>query len=362
MNTIHIPGLKGSVAVHVTALYLGKDGASKVEFGNAFDATMNLPEAEQTAELMVRATMQFPLQVGRNGVSSPLYTQSVIAIFPGIVQKDGVPLFSVTEKALQGEPTDPIAQRMSQFRFLGGMAWLTATQNKKYLAVKVKLVVGSSDVEVESFGRTDEPVSVTEGVAGKGGGGVSLPPPFDKIVEFNAEVEFKSEVTHARSVNNTGISRTIGDFSQTREWTLLLELPELKQKPKTPMIKEKYLHVVYFGTNKKEINGYPHPRTKSDQIKALQMFVDDKISRYGSDHILGIEVKGFASRLGDTEANIGVSEGRARYVANLLQRLYKLKIDEKNITFRGEPVTEGNDRDNSWEDRAAWVTINTERQ
>jgi outer membrane protein OmpA-like peptidoglycan-associated protein len=86
--------------------------------------------------------------------------------------------------------------------------------------------------------------------------------------------------------------------------------------------------------------------------------MDEQIAKYGQENIVGIEVVGHASRLGDTEPNITLSEGRAKYIADLLKRLYKVKIPDDNIKFRGEPIEEGNNRDNSWKDRVVWVTIN----
>ena len=52
---------------------------------------------------------------------------------------------------MQGEPNSPRAQARSPFRFIDGKAWLTATQNPKFPAIKISLVLGSSDVVVDTW-------------------------------------------------------------------------------------------------------------------------------------------------------------------------------------------------------------------
>lgn len=63
-------------------------------------------------------------------------------------------MFALTEKLLQGESSDPIAQQKSLFRSIDGKAWPTATQNQKCLAVKLLLVIGSPDVVVAGYSKT----------------------------------------------------------------------------------------------------------------------------------------------------------------------------------------------------------------
>jgi outer membrane protein OmpA-like peptidoglycan-associated protein len=316
--------------------------------------------------LKIEATLGFP-PIDENGGAAPqnLYLQNVYAAFPFIFQNDEV-RFLVTERLLQGESLNRTAQQRSPFRFIEGKAWLSATNDPGYVAVKISMVLGSADVWVESWEKSEEAATWTIGV-GFGGGenkasAAGIGETIDKIIKWLPKPTIERQ--SGKTTDTKGRSRTVGQLSQTREWLMLLKLPEQKKpkpRPKPMVFKEGFVFPVYFDTNKKEVGNYLEPKKKTDQIKDLMRVMDEQLAKYGAENITGIEVVGHASRLGDTEPNLTLSEGRARYIADLLKRIYKVKIPEENIRFRGEPVEEGSNKDNSWQDRVVWVTINAAR-
>jgi outer membrane protein OmpA-like peptidoglycan-associated protein len=361
---INIPGLKGPINVELGVTF-GDVGKMRVENfpddQTPYDSSLTLPPGNQNTQLKVEGMLYFPALDGKGGKDSKnMYQQPVYAVFPLIIQNDEIRSI-VTEKLLQGEPFDRAAQERSPFRFIEGKAWLSATNNPRYVALKIAMVLGSSDVLVESWETSSEEATWTIGVGGdekkasSTAGGI-----IDKVVKWIPKPTIERH--GGKTTDTKGGTRTIGQLSQTREWTMLLELPEPKPKPKPIIYREGFTFPVYFDTNKKEVGNYLEPTKKTDQIKDLMRVMDEQIAKYGVENITEIEVKGHASRLGDTEPNITLSEGRARYIADLLNRLYKVKIPDANITFRGEPIEPGNDKDNSWKDRVVWVSINAVRK
>jgi outer membrane protein OmpA-like peptidoglycan-associated protein len=360
---INIPALKGPIQVAVSVTF-GDIGKMRVEDftddQTPYDSSLTLPPGNQNTKLKVEAMLTFPPIDRKGGTDSKnMYQQYVYALFPVIIQDDEI-RFVVTEKLLQGEPFDPAAQQRSPFRFIEGKAWLSATNNPRYVALKIAMVLGSSDVWVESWESSSEEATWDVSVGGgekkasSTAGGI-----IDKVVKWIPKPTIERH--GGKTTDTTGGTRTIGQLSQTREWTMLLKLPEPKRKPKPVIYREGFLQPVYFDTDKKEVGNYLEPKKKTDQIKDLMRVMDEQIAKYGAENITGIEVKGYASRLGDTVPNLNLSEGRAKFIADLLKRVYKIKIPEENIIPRGEPLQPGNDKDNSWKDRVVWVSINAVR-
>ncbi len=119
-------------------------------------------------------------------------------------------------------------------------------------------------------------------------------------------------------------------------------------------------HVVYFKTGESNADHFPNPNpivTMKDQIKDLQNFMNRVDSVSGLKNIVGIDVHGYASGLGDTRANINLSQKRADYVAQLLRQLYHIQLKEAQITPHGEPPIAGNDNEDKWENRRAELVI-----
>lgn len=369
---INIPALNGPIQVDLGVTLFGVGNKRLfVDFpddADPYDASMKLPQGDQNANLVVQAMLGFPPQDGEgHTVWYNMYHQNVRALFPMIV-KDGVVQILATEKALQGEPNRPGAQQNSPFRFIEGKAWLTATQNPRFYAVKVTMMLGTLDGKELSWSTTEEKASWSFGI--EVGGGDKAEAKQAGIVDKAGMVidiikKLVPTLSAGRSGGKTtetkGGSRTVGQLTQTREWTLLLEVPEPKKPPQPVVYREGPMHPVYFDTNKKEIGKYLEPKSKTDQLKDLIRWADAQIEKYGVENITKVTVSGHASRLGDTEANVNLSEARAKHVADFLKRFYKMKIPDDHITFRGEPVDEGSDRDNSWKDRVVWVTIHAVR-
>ncbi|MGO4513829.1 OmpA family protein [Bradyrhizobium sp. 2TAF36] len=366
---INIPGLKGPIGVALSVLVgVGRkerfedfpDDETPMDSSltvptQFWDYLRGLPAGHADTLLSVQAMLYFPSLDGKGARDGKnMYQQHVRADFPFIFQNDEV-RFLVTEKLLQGEPFNRAAQQRSPFRFIEGKAWLSATNDPRYVAVKTSMVLGSADVLVESWETTKEDATWKVGVSKESAAGI-----IDKIIKWIPKPTVERE--SGKTTDTRGGTRTVGDLAQKREWTMLLNLPEQKPKPESVIYNESYKHPVYFDTNKREVGNYHEPKNKMDQIKDLMRVMDAQILKYGAENITGIEVVGHASRLGDTEPNITLSEGRAKYVADLLKRLYKVKIPDENIKFRGEPVDEGNDKDNSWKDRVVWVTIKAVRK
>jgi len=365
---VNIPGLNAPINVGIYATYdenaKSRATASFLDDSDPYDAVLKLPPGDLTTSLTVTALLSFPPSDGDGGfVAANIYSQAVSAVFAKIVQTDGVPVFSVTEKMMQGEPNSPRAQARSPFRFIDGKAWLTATQNPKFPAIKISLVLGSSDVVVDTWesSKTDvDPTWKFELGAGDGKK-ASAAGVIDKIIEWLPKPSVSYERGGSSSTKTQGGTRTRGQLYQTKEWTLLLELGE-RRKVRVPTVyKEGRIIFIYFDTNAKEIGKYLNPRDKTDQLKQLMRAMDDILEKYGTEHITNIKITGHASRLGDTNANLNLSEARAKHVADYIKRIYKLKIPEDKITFRGEPVTEGNDKDNSWKDRNVMISVDAER-
>jgi outer membrane protein OmpA-like peptidoglycan-associated protein len=363
---INIPGLKAPIGVGIFATYgsstKSRAAADFMDDADPYDALLKLPPGDLIADLKVVAILGFPPSNGEGGfVPGNVYFQTVSAVFPKITQRDGVPTFSVTEKMLQGEPSNSNAQARSPFRFIDGKAWLTATQNPMFPAIKISMVLGSADVVVDTWESSKTNVDPTwkfELGAGekKAAAGV-----IDKIIDWIPKPSLGYERGGSTSTTTKGGSRTRGQLYQTKEWTLLLELGE-RRKVRTPTVyKEGRILFIYFDTNAKEIGKYLHPQKKADQVKGLMRDIEELIDKYGAEHITGIHIRGYASRLGDTNPNLELSKARARHVAEKIKDIYHLKIDDEKVTHRGEPITEGNDKDNSWKDRAVIVTVDAER-
>jgi outer membrane protein OmpA-like peptidoglycan-associated protein len=371
---INIPGLKGPIQVELSVTFGDLNKMRVEDFPDdltpydssltlplrLWDYLRGLPAGKDNIQLKVEGMLSFPALDGKGGQDSKnMYQQHVYAAFPLIIQNEEIG-FLATEKLLQGEPFDRAAQQRSPFRFIEGKAWLSAANKPRYVAVKIAMVLGSSDVLVESWEKSSEEATWTIGVGGDKKASSTAGGIIDKIVKWIPKPTIERQ--GGKTTDTKGGSRTIGQLSQTREWTMVLQLPEPKPKPKPIVYREGFLHPVYFDTNKKEVGNYLEPTKKTDQLKDLMRVMDEQIAKYGAENITGIEVKGHASRLGDTEPNITLSEGRAKYIADLLKRLYKVKIPDENITFRGEPIESGNDKDNSWKDRVVWVSINAVRK
>jgi len=372
---INIPALKGPIGVDLSVSvgdgFKGRfenfpdddspyDSALTVPL-QFWDYLRGLPAGNSDTRVKVEAMLSFPPLDGKGEKEAKnMYQQHIYAVFPFTLKGDEIQ-FLATEKLVQGEPLDRVAQQRSPFRFIEGKAWISATNDPKFVAVKIALVLGSSDVLVESWEKSSEDAQWTIGIGGGDkNASANAAGLIDKIIKWIPKPTIERQ--GGKTTDTTGGSRTVGDLSQKREWMMLLKLPERKPKPQPVIYREGFMFPVYFDTNKKEVGMYREPKKNTDQLKDLMRAMDEQLAKYGADNITGIEVVGHASRLGDTEPNITLSEGRAKYVADLLKRVYKVKIPDENIKFRGEPIEEGNDKDNSWKDRVVWVSINAVRK
>lgn len=360
---INIPDLPGAILVDYAVSYTvnGKQRNAEKSDKDPYDASLKLPQGDHNAEIKVWVMLTFPA-LNREGEVAweNWYIQNVSALLRLEIQKGQV-ISIASEKRLQGETFNPGAMQKSPFRFIEGRAWLNATQSPRYYALKFMMVVGSSEIKVDTWETNNQDPSWKGGVEfGGDSKKASVTGVIDTITKFFPKVGF--ERIGAAESRSQGGSRTPGQLAQTREWTVILEVPEPKQVPKPVIYSESFTHPVYFDTNRKEIGKYLHPQNKTDQLQDLIRVVDTQIAKYGKENIRGVEVRGHASRLGDTLPNINLSEARAKHVADFLKRFYKFKISDEDITFRGEPVDEGNNKDNSWKDRVVWVSINAVRQ
>jgi outer membrane protein OmpA-like peptidoglycan-associated protein len=289
------------------------------------------------------------------------YNQFVTGTFNNIVQADGQLAFSDTQVSLQGEPVfiGPNSQ-LNKLRYIDGTAWVSASNNPRIPEIKIKLSVGSQDVEVVSQTKTVTDPSWKESF--EGGGGIKPGGVVGWVVSKFVNIDVKLGVKFERSgeVKSGARTRTMtaGQLSQQRVWTLSLLLPEPKAPPPPPGpfgLPEPYK--VYFETGKSNADHYRSPLTRGmDQIKGLQEYMNAIDKSYGLDNIDSATVLGYASGLGDTRGNIDLSLNRARYVADLLSKLYYVQIPPSKIISRGEPIM-ANDKDNNPEERRAELSV-----
>lgn len=371
---INIPGLQGPIGVDVGVLHTGSGKNRFEDFPDDADpydanAPLRMPEGDQRAEIKVEAMLHFPPQDGEgNHKPDNAYSRHVYATLPFIIQGDSVQ-FLATEKVLAGEAFDPRAESRSPFRLIEGKVYLSATQSPRHYLVRIWMLLGSPDGVTNTWETAEEEATWTVTFDNKDANKAGVIDKFGRIFDKVRKMipSVSAERNEAKVTQTKGGSRTIGQMAVPREWTLQLEMPEPRKPPKPPkpmVFREGQLLPVYFDTNKAEIGHYLEPRYKTDQIKGLIRFVDEAIAKYGIENINSIEVVGHASRLGDTMANITLSSARAKFVADFLKdyfRKLKTKIPDDNINHRGEPVDEGNDKQNPWQDRVVWVTINAVR-
>lgn len=371
-QAILIPGLGGTIQVGMSAWF--DPGPGETEFQNGFDDTVKLPDRTLTTTLKIQAAMIFPTHTWPpTGHTSKGYSYYVHGRFSNIEQRDEKLVFANTEVAMQalGAPSPPGAEQ-SLFRFIDGKAWLSASNNPRVCVVKIKLVLGSQDVYVMSWEESHQDAQWSVEVGKEGGkdaneAGVGgwvkdrIVGPAGKVIDVIRSLTGKIGRSGAVDTSTRGTQFTPGQLSAQPEWTWSLVLPEPKPKPQ-PALSLAW-HKVYFLTGKADLLGANNDPgkfpDKQDQIKALQIFMDGVQAKFGGSfkYLESIELLGHASGLGDTGKNLGLSLARANYVKKLIWDIYKVQIPMEKIFAKGEPLTAGNDKDNTPEDRRVDVNV-----
>jgi outer membrane protein OmpA-like peptidoglycan-associated protein len=345
---IFIPGLKNSVSVTVGGAF-DPDGENVPLGFKGNVAKVAVSDKKRRTRLWIKIVMSFPPDYNKErDFTSKHYWHIVDGAFEDIDQADGKLLFSDGEIKLDGPAAPPEAPADSLFRFIDATAWLSKGDNPRVTVVKVKLSVGSPEVYVLSH--TDnytEPVWKTGG-----GGGFDLGPE-----DIPIKLDGKWERTGRTDSHSDGTSLTVAQLSAQPVFTIFLELPEPKPVPPPPGpfgLPEPY--TFYFETGKSNADNYRSPLSGSwDQIKGLQMYLDDIDKQYGLDNIDSAEVTGYASGLGDTRGNLNLSADRARYVVDLISTL-RINIPRTKLVPKGEPIN-ASDKDDNPHDRRAELLV-----
>jgi outer membrane protein OmpA-like peptidoglycan-associated protein len=359
-QSIHIPGLKGQVQASVLAVL----GDLKTEFPDGYDATFKLPNRKLTTKLFIGAGLVFPSDYDPEEEEWHIsYSQWVSGTFNNIVLADGVLTFSDTQITLQGEPAfGHPSSTSNRFRYIDGTAWVSASNNPRIPVIKIKLTVGSQDVDVIAKAVTTTDPSWKEsfelGGGVKPGGLVGWV--VSKFVDIDVKVGVKFERSGEVKTHGTTRTTTVGQLFQQRVWTLSLQMPDLPAPPGPFGLPEPYK--VYFDTGKSNADNYRSPLNgMMDQIKGLRDYMDAIDKAYGLENIQSATVAGYASGLGDlgpngSRPNINLSLDRARYVAELLSTLYHVEIPRNKVTPKGSPIN-STGKDNKAQDRRAELSV-----
>jgi outer membrane protein OmpA-like peptidoglycan-associated protein len=271
---------------------------------------------------------------------------------------DGSLKFSNLETDLQAN--DTALPPTHKFHYLGGKAVLAPSNNPSVYVIKIVLTVGSADVIVTmNTTSTTETTSTTDSTSKtttttKGGGKV-----YDIGLDVEVKVEWADPVTTRGSATtrSSGTTKTIGELSKTATWQLSLKLPEPKLP--APPFEPEQPFTFYFATGSSDVEGYASPLSnppKQDQIKLLQVYMEQFSFRWGIENIASVDVVGYASELGKTTDNIKLSRARADYVKDLLSMLNIYKVPPDKITPKGSPISAPRKDDNP-KDRKAELHI-----
>src|SRR5262249_12697981 len=148
--------------------------------------------------------------------------------FNNIVLADGALTFSDTQIALQGEPViGHPSSALNRFRYIDGTAWVSASNNPRIPVIKIKVTVGSQDVDVIAKAATTTDPSWKEAFEVGGGakpGGLVGWVPF-KLVDVDVKLGVKIERSGEVTARGTTRTTTVGQLAQQKVWTLSLLVP-----------------------------------------------------------------------------------------------------------------------------------------
>lgn len=363
--------------------------AREFPFDTDYYSTLELGNKPWKTNLKIEVIIMFPpmvLTIDGQKIASIPYQETWSCSFTNITHNDGKldfsdigPLKFNLMSRINALPDNSPEKYL--YRLLDGSAVVSASNNPKIPVIKIKLVLGSSDVFVTDMrveSKNAEWKTSTE--FGKGGGKsdnggnepnregildyiwdfVTWGP--KKVLDVVRDVEFKVsyETSGGGGSRQTGLSRTYGKLSEQPEWTLSLELPEPKPNPQPIQpIPASTAHKVYFLTGKKDLigpNNIPNkfPNNK-DQIQSLKEFMNGIKGKFGYKNISKIECVGHASGLGDSAGNLTLGNQRAIYVKEKLIELNS-EIPVGIISSEGAPLGKSN-KDDDPNDRRVEINV-----
>jgi outer membrane protein OmpA-like peptidoglycan-associated protein len=382
-QSVYIPGLNGTIQVVVRAWFdpnIAKEsGADAWADPDEYFATYNLVDRNTTTDLKIHAWIYFPNHTWQprgsrpkeDKIESTSYFEVVRGKFTNVKMEDGNLLSDEGPISLQGRPQNwgdysTGGPEASIFRYIDGKAVLSAdAKNPRIKVIKIKLVLGSQDVVVTSWGVNEQDAQWKfGGEGGKGGSGADGAGAQDylkKVIDIVKQVNFKVDFERAGAVttNTRGMQYTPGQLSAQPEWTLSLVLPERKPRPQpitVPATLGAAYTKIYFVTGKSDLSGRNNDPSqfpnKKDQLKELYSSLDALPRK----RITKIELYGHASGLGDTDRNDKLSLDRALYVKQKIVDRYRIEIKDSDVFAKGEPIKTAKE-DNNPEDRRVDIVV-----